>query len=214
MRSSDNSTGSWTLKSMGRRALTKFSLPWKIFVKNQYPGLANFDHSCDHVWTMDRSKVTAVRGRRDDWRTQTDSDAVELRFSQRAATLNVPTPLVGGAHGRSCRFIRVVAFRPSSFLAILRQASPSPPRRTASGPRRVLLLFEASLGRRMRETGMPAAEQGVEKWTKTNATVVNLLARRATARWLRKVTFLCSTSRCVYDCRFRGERTGRIPNVE
>lgn len=67
------------------------------------------------------AQVTAMRGRRDDWRTQTDSNAVVPRFSRRAATLNVPTPLVEGAHSRSCRFV-CVAFRPSPFLAILRRA--------------------------------------------------------------------------------------------
>lgn len=55
--------------------------------------------------TTDRigAKVTTKRGRRDDWRTQTDSNAVASRFSRGAATLDVPTPLVEGAHARSVR---------------------------------------------------------------------------------------------------------------
>lgn len=62
--------------------------------------------SYDHVWTRCRAQITAMRGRRDDWRTQTGSDAVVRRFSRRAATPYVPTPLVEGAHGRSCRSVR------------------------------------------------------------------------------------------------------------
>lgn len=58
--------------------------------------------------TTDRigAKVTTKRGRRDDWRTQTDSNAVASRFSRGAATLDVPTPLVEGAHARSVRLRR------------------------------------------------------------------------------------------------------------
>lgn len=103
--------------------------PGKTLAANVGPSL------CDSSRMNEESaQATAMRGRRDDWRTQTDSNAVVPRFSRRAATLNVPTPLVEGAHGRSCRFV-CVAFRPSPFLAILRRARSvhrDAPRRDAS----------------------------------------------------------------------------------
>ena len=149
------------------------------------------------------AQVTAVRGRRDDWRTQTDSNAVVPRFSRRAATLNVPTPLVEGAHGRSCRFV-CVAFHPSPFLAILRRArsvhhrdvrcrdasvSPSLSLSLTPGQERVpSSLWCLSLGVE-NETGEEGGENRVEKWTKTNATVVNLLACYVAGNILRKVPF-------------------------
>lgn len=70
--------------------------------------------------TTDRigAKVTTKRGRRDDWRTQTDSNAVASRFSRGAATLHVPTPLVEGAHARSVR-LRLVSLPFASFPSLL-----------------------------------------------------------------------------------------------
>lgn len=77
--------------------------------------------------TTDRigAKVTTKRGRRDDWRTQTDSNAVASRFSRGAATLHVPTPLVEGAHARSVR-LRLVSLPFASFAPRLFRFFPSP----------------------------------------------------------------------------------------
>lgn len=122
---------------------------------------------CHHVLTNRSTEFTAMRGRRDGWRTQTDSNAVVPWFSRRAATPNVPTLLVEGAHDRSCRFV-CLPFRPLSFLAILRRARSYPPRRTASGRRLQPLdtchppLYGAS-STEAEECDGKDAKQGVEK---------------------------------------------------
>lgn len=86
------------------------------------------------------AKVTTKRGRRDDWRTQTDSNAVASRFSRGAATLDVPTPLVEGAHARSVR-LPLVSSRFLSLLFLL--SSPLLLFRFFSSPRVSFPIFSS-----------------------------------------------------------------------
>lgn len=121
--------------------------------------------------------------------------------------------------GRSRSFVpfRLRSFPPLAFSCDSSTRTVCPPRRTTSGcslsplfPSLISsLFFSRSLARRVlsslwyfsqrvkNETGVEERETRVGKWTKTNATVVNLLAYYITGNILRKVPFLCSTSSSI-----------------
>lgn len=121
--------------------------------------------------------------------------------------------------GRSRSFVpfRLRSFPPLAFSCDSSTRTVCPPRRSTSGcslsplfpSLTCSLFFSRSLARRVlsslwyfsqrvkNETGVKERETRLGKWTKTNATVVNLLAYYITGNILRKVPFLCSTSSSI-----------------